>query len=792
MSKFHNFADQNFVQINMKIRVKNIIAIGIIAMTLISCSGKLQKADYQVIPLPKNITENTTENPFILSKNVCITYPTSQAELAKEANFLSEFLNEILGYSLKVEASDSFKTGAINLSIDPTVFTEKDSYKIIVNENNINIISSEASSAFFAIQTLRKSLPFDAKGENIVMPAAEIYDYPRFGHRGMMLDVSRHIFALDSIKEFIDVMALHNMNKFHIHLTDDQGWRIEIKKYPELTQIGAWRSGTKIGKSETYDTIRHGGFYTQEELRDLVQYAADRHIDIIPEIDLPGHQLAALATYPELGCTGGPYEVWRQWGVSDDVICAGNEDAMRFLEDVLTEVMDIFPSEYIHIGGDECPKVRWEQCPKCQAKIKELGFKDDDHFKAEAYLQSYVMTRMEKFVENHGRKVIGWDEILEGGLGPNVTVMSWRSIDGGKEGAKQHHDVIMTPCSHLYFDYYQTDNTDDEPLAIGGYIPVSRVYEFEPIPSDLTEEEAKHILGPQANLWVEYIKDMNTVFYRVLPRMDALTEVQWVSPEQKDYDSFRKRAYKMVELYDIKGWNYAKHIFDIDVEIVPNVEAKCIDVTMSKFGEGDILYTLDGTDPLTNGTKYTEALKLTENAKLRAIVKRTRSVGKEFRTDIELSKSSMKPISLKNEPHENYRFDGANTLIDGLSGGNNYKTGRWIAFFGENLDATIDLIEEQEISNLQFNCNLTKGDWIFNAKSVKILASNDGNTFEEIHYQEFPIETVREDGFISYSVDFEKTSTRFVNVVIEPHICPEGHSGYGYPAWIFVDEIKIN
>ena len=776
----------------MKIRVKNIIAIGIIAMTLISCSGELQKADYQVIPLPKNITENTAEKPFILSKNVCITYPTSQAELAKEANFLSEFLNEILGYSLKVEASDSFKTGAINLSVDPTIFTEKDSYKIIVNENNINIISSETSSAFFAIQTLRKSLPFDAKGENIVMPAAEIYDYPRFGHRGMMLDVSRHIFDLDSIKEFIDVMALHNMNKFHIHLTDDQGWRIEIKKYPELTKVGAWRSGTKIGKSETYDTIRHGGFYTQEELRELVQYAADRHIDIIPEIDLPGHQLAALATYPELGCTGGPYEVWRQWGVSDDVICAGNEDAMRFLEDVLTEVMDIFPSEYIHIGGDECPKVRWEQCPKCQAKIKELGFKDDEHFKAEAYLQSYVMTRMEKFVEDHERKVIGWDEILEGGLGPNVTVMSWRSIDGGKEGAKQHHDVIMTPCSHLYFDYYQTDNTDDEPLAIGGYIPVERVYEFEPIPSDLTEEEAKHILGAQGNLWVEYIKDMNTVFYRILPRMDALTEVQWVSPEQKDYDSFRKRAYKMVEFYDLKGWNYAKHIFDIDVEIVPNVEAKCIDVTMSKFGDGDILYTLDGSDPLTNGTKYTEALKLTENAKLRAIVKRARSVGKEFKTDIELSKSSMKPISLKNEPHENYRFDGANTLIDGLSGGNNYKTGRWIAFFGENLDATIDLIEEQEISNLQFNCNLTKGDWIFNAKSVKILASNDGNTFEEIHYQEFPIETVREDGFISYSVDFEKASARFVNVVIEPHMCPEGHSGYGYPAWIFVDEIKIN
>ncbi len=773
-------------------KIKNIVTLGIIAIALISCSGNLKKADYNVIPQPKTITESVNGKPFVISEKVSITYPSSQSELAKEANFLSEYLNEILGYSLKVETSDSFKTGAINLSIDANSFTEKDSYKIIVNENNINIIASNTSSAFYAIQTLRKSLPFDAENENIAMPAAEIYDYPRFGYRGAMLDVSRHIFPLDSVKEYIEVMALHNMNKFHLHLTDDQGWRIEIKKYPELTEVGAWRAGTKIGKSETFDTIRYGGYYTQEELRELVQYAADRHITIIPEIDLPGHQLAALATYPEFGCTGGPYEVWRQWGVSEDVICAGNEDAMRFLEDVLVEVMDIFPGEYIHIGGDECPKTRWEQCPKCQAKIKELGLKDDDKFKAEAYLQSYIMKRMEKFLEDHGRKVIGWDEILEGGLGPNVTVMSWRSIDAGKEAAQQHHDVIMTPCSHLYFDYYQTDNTDNEPVAIGGYIPVSRVYEFEPIPSGLTDEEAKHILGPQANLWVEYIKNMNTVFYRVLPRMDALSEVQWVMPEQKNYDDFLNRAYKMVELYDIKGWNYAKHIFDIDVKIVPNVEAKCIDVTMSKFGDGDILFTLDGTDPLTNGAKYNESIKLTESCELRAIVKRDRSTGREFKTEINISKASMKPITLKNQPHENYRFDGANTLIDGLSGGRNYKTGRWIGFFGENIDAKIDLGEVQEISNLSFNCNLTKGDWIFNPKSAKIYVSEDGESYSEIHYQEFPIETVREDGVMTYNVDFEKVKTQYINIVIEPHLCPEGHSGYGYPAWIFVDELSIN
>lgn len=350
----------------------------------------------------------------------------------------------------------------------------------------------------------------------------------------------------------------------------------------------------------------------------------------------------------------------------------------------------------------------------------------------------------------------------------------------------------MTPCSHLYFDYYQTDDTDNEPIAIGGYIPVSKVYEFEPIPSGLTPEESKHILGPQANLWTEYIKDMKTVFYRILPRTDALSEVQWVLPEQKNYDDFLKRTYKMVELYDIMGWNYAKHIFDIKVDITPNIEAKCIDITMSKFGDGDILYTLDGSDPLTNGSKYVSPIKLTESAEVRAIVKRENNTGREYRTVVELSKSSMKPITLKTEPNEAYRFEGANTLIDGLSGGKNYKTGRWIAFFGETLDATIDLLDNQEISSLEFNCNLTKGDWIFNAKSVKILVSDDGNEYKEIYHEEFPIETVREDGVIAYDINFEKANARYVNVVIEPFMCPEGHSGYGYPAWIFVDELKIN
>lgn len=773
-------------------KIKHILISGIIAMSIISCSEKLQDADYHVIPLPKEITENIEEKPFTLSSSVHVTYPKNQPELLKEANFLSEYIEDILGYALKVEATDEFKNEAINLKIDSSDFDHNDAYQIIVNKDNINIIGSKASSVFYGIQTLRKSLPIGKKGQKVNLPAAVINDYPRFDYRGMMLDVSRHLFPLDSIKEFIEAIALHNINKFHLHLIDDQGWRMEIKKYPKLTEVGAWRSGTKIGKTEDYDTIRYGGFYTQEELRDLVQYAADRHITIIPEIDLPGHQLAALSSYPELGCTGGPYEVWRHWGVSEDVICAGNEKSMQFLEDVLLEVMEVFPSQYIHIGGDECPRSRWEQCPRCQAKIKELGLKDDDNHKAEDYLQSYIVERIEQFVENHGHHIIGWDEILDGKLAPNATVMSWRSSEGGKQAALQHHKVIMSPCTHLYFDYYQTDDTDNEPVGIGGYNPVIRVYSFEPIPEGLTEEESKYILGPQANLWTEYIGDISTAFYRSLPRMDALSEVQWCLPEQKDYNDFIARTFKMIDLYDLYHWNYAKHIFDLDVKTVPNIEEKCIEVSLSKFGEGDIRYTLDGSDPLTNGIKYVSPLKINNNCKLRAIVSRAKNTGKEYSATFDFSKSSMKPIILKNEPDKKYYFDGPNTLVDGLSGGINYKTGRWLGFFGEDMDAIIDLQEEQEINSVSFNCNINKNDWIYNAKHVKVLVSDDGNDFNEIYSQDFPILSFDDkDGVYPVEVTFEPVKTRYVEVIIAPFLLPKGHSGYGYPAWIFVDEIKI-
>ena len=768
---------------------KYIFIIAMLAMMFSSCQQPtVETIDYQVVPLPKEINLSE-EKPFVLNKKTVITYPRAHKELQNEADFLAGYIDDICGFRPAVKCTYNYMINAINLKIEEGDFVNDEAYQLIVNDKNIEIISSNTSGILYGIQTLRKSLPVGTDEDKIVFPAATINDWPRFAYRGMHLDVSRHFFPLDSVKVYIDAMALHNLNKFHIHITDDQGWRIEIKKYPKLTEVGAWRSGTLIGKSMAYDTIRHGGYYTQKELRDLVKYAADRHITIIPEIDLPGHMLAALASYPELGCTGGPYEVWKRWGVSEDVICAGNEKAMQFLEDVLLEVMDIFPSEFIHIGGDEVPRDRWKECPKCQAKIKQLGIKGDDKHSAEDYLQSYVMSRMEQFVENHGRHIIGWDEMLDGELAPNATVMSWRGSSGGQKAAKMHHNVIMTPNDYLYFDYYQTLDTDAEPFSIGGYNPVKKVYSYEPIPEGLTEDEEQYILGPQANIWTEYTSEFNVLLYRMLPRIGALAEVQWCNPEQKNYEDWVLREYRMTKLYDLYKWNYATHIFDIDVRIVPNVKEGYIEITMSKLIDGDMMYSFDNQE----FKKYTEPLKITQNCHFECyVVYPDGSKGRTFSTDFDFSKSSMRPIILKDQPHRNYAYNGADVLIDGLKGSSNYRSGRWLGFFGNALDATINLLQPTEVSGVKFNCNMNMKDWIFNAKTVKVLVSDDGLRFMEVFRQDFNmLPADYAESLYTVDVHFEPVEAQFVEVVIEPFDCPEGHNGYGYPGWVFVDEIMV-
>ena len=421
-------------------------------------------------------------------------------------------------------------------------------YSIETKGSHMVICVSDANGARYACETLRQLLPPSiylkkpAPDDKFVIPACTVRDAPRFGWRGMHLDSSRHFWQISEIKKYLDVMARYKLNRFHWHLTDDQGWRIEILKYPLLTQISCFREGTMIGHDfDSSDNIRYGAFYSQDEIRDIVEYASRLGIEVIPEIDFPGHMLAAMAAYPWLGCTGGPYETWTRWGVSEQVLCAGKESTFTFLQNVLDEVADLFPSEYIHIGGDECPKTEWKNCPDCQARIRELGLKDDDRHTAEEYLQSYVTTRIQGYLARKGKKIIGWDEILEGAPVPGATVMSWRGTDSGKAAAEAGMDAIMTPMDYFYLNRHQKDGDEQEPYGGGGFIPISRTYSFDPL-EGISADKQSHILGVQGCMWTEYIKENGELEDLLLPRLLALSEVQWCTPENKDYDRFISAA----------------------------------------------------------------------------------------------------------------------------------------------------------------------------------------------------------------------------------------------------------
>ncbi len=756
---------------------------------MMACSdGKVAKGDYGIIPLPQEVSM-INGGSFVLTPSTSIVYPEGNDLLKQAGEFLAAYIKEATGYAPKVVTAKGSKP--IHLSIDKSI-SNPEGYRLTVTPEGIELAGASEAGVFYGIQTLRKSIPAVAEGMNIELPSVTINDYPRFAYRGMHLDVSRHFFTVDSIKKYIDILALHNMNTFHWHLTDDQGWRIEIKKYPELTKIGSQRKQTVIGHNTgEYDGKPYGGFYTQDEIRDVIAYAQERFITIIPEIDLPGHQQAALATYPELGCTGGPYDVWQQWGISDDVICAGNPRSMQFLEDVLSEVIDLFPSEYIHVGGDECPKVRWKTCPKCQARIKAEGIKGDKKHSAEEYLQSSIISQMEKFVESKGRHIIGWDEILEGGLAPNATVMSWRGVDGGIEAAKQHHNVIMTPNTYLYFDYYQSTDTENEPMAIGGYLPLERVYSLEPT-AGIPDEYKKYVIGVQANLWTEYIPTFSQVEYMIMPRMAALAEVQWTDPSKKEYQSFLPRLVRMTKLYDRLGYNYAKNIFDIHAEFTTDTENGEIVVNLSTMGDGDIYYTLDGSEPTSASNKYEAPVKIKENATIKAVVVRPAGNSRVFSEKITFSKSTAKPVTLRVAPSKGYEFKGGPEMADGLIGDSNYKTGRWLGFQGKDLDAAIDLKQPVEISKVSFNTNVVKGDWIMGAAGVTVKVSEDGKNFKEVVSKTIPsLKQSDKDGIYPQEVTFAPVKARYVEVIIKSDKLPAWHGGAGNPAYLFVDEISI-
>jgi hexosaminidase len=762
---------------------------------LVSCSGSTPKADYEVIPLPQQITEKSGSG-FTLDETVKILFPEGNDAMARNAAFLSEYVAQMTGLQLQTEAAATVDAGAANghialtLGLDPE---KPEAYRLTVGKEGVTIVGGSEAGVFYGIQTLRKALP--VVSGSVLLPAVEVNDWPRFGYRGAHLDVSRHFIGVDSVKRFIDMLALHNMNRFHWHLTDDQGWRIEIKSRPELTTVGSKRKATVIGhNSGRYDSVPYGGFYTQDQAREVVAYAAERHITVIPEIDLPGHMLAALTAYPELGCTGGPYEVWGQWGVAEDVLCAGNDATLKFIDEVLGEVVDLFPSEYIHVGGDECPKVRWKSCPKCQARIRALGIKGDDKHTAEEYLQSFVINHAEKFLNARGRQMIGWDETLEGGLAPNATVMSWRGVEGGIEAARQKHQAIMTPTTYLYFDYYQSKETDKEPIAIGGYVPVEMVYNYEPVSPLLTPEEAEYIIGVQANLWTEYIPNFRQVEYMELPRMAALAEIQWSDPGRKNYNEFLARLPQLVRIYDLMGYNYATHVFDVNVSFTPNPAKGVLDVAMTAIDGAPIHYTLDGTEPTEASSRYVDTLRIAEPGALKAVVVRPTGHSRVFTEEIAFNKASVRPITMLQPINKQYEYAGAGTLVDGLRGNGNYKTGRWIAFWKNDMEAVIDLGDSTEISRAQIETCVVKGDWVFDARYFGVAVSDDGKTFRTVAEAEYPVMANSDrDGVYIHELLFEPTVTRFVKITAKPeHAMPTWHPGKNSPAFLFVDEIYLN
>lgn len=750
-----------------------------------------QTADFNIIPRPQQVNVSN-DAPFTLSAKTVISLGTNSQDMKRNANMLASYIEQATGIRPAIGKS---KNGtAIVLTIDKTI-ANAEGYKLDADAKQIRIAGASAAGVFYGIQTLRKSLPHvNGKASKVSIPAVHIADAPRFAYRGTHLDVSRHFVTADSVRQFIDMLALHNINRFHWHLTDDQGWRIEIKKYPLLTQIGSKRAQTVIGhNSGKYDGKPYSGFYTQKQIRDIVKYAADRYITIVPEIDLPGHMQAALAAYPDMGCTGGPYEVWQKWGVSDNVLCAGNDKTLTFIDNVLKEITQLFPSKYIHVGGDECPKTQWQKCPKCQARIKALNLEAKDGHSAEERLQSYIITHASNYLKSLGRNTIGWDEILEGGLAEGATVMSWRGESGGIAAAKQHHDVVMTPNSYLYFDYYQSLDKDNEPLAIGGYLPLETVYSYEPMPKELTADEARHIIGVQANIWTEYMPTFKQMQYMALPRLAALSEVQWSQPALKDYTSFTNRLTEFTHMYDRLGYNYAKHLYNVAIHVDSDNKWREILIHMTTAGKAEIRYTLDGTEPTVNSTLYTGAIVLQKSAKIRAAAFRDGKRSSVTSQDISFNKATACPVELLQPTHKNYTYKGGATLTDGLLGDKGFGTGRWLGFSGNDLEAVIDLKQNTDVSSVSLNTCVDKGSWIFDARNIEVSVSADGKSFTKVASKSLPaLEEQTPDNIYTYELTFPQTTTRYVKVTAtSEHNIPEWHGGKGKPAFLFVDEISV-
>ena len=769
--------------------MKRILFLFICPLLAVACNKRVV-ADYNVIPQVQNLSVKDGD-VYVFDSSRKLVYDNQDSRRSLE--LFAQDLEELVGIRPSVAA------GTSEDAKDNVYFTlglqdgGKEAYNINVSSDGILVRAVAPEGIYRATRTLLKSVGTE-KTSSVEFPSAEVSDWPRFGYRGLMLDVSRHFSDVEMVKRTIDMLALHQLNIFHWHLTDDQGWRIEIKSHPELTEVGAWRDDTVVGRylggtDYPTDGKRHGGFYTQEQIREIVAYAKERYIEIIPEIDLPGHTSAVLAAYPQLGCEDKEYKVANRWGVIRDVLCAGNPASLDLFKDIMDEVCELFPGKYIHLGGDECVKERWKACPKCQRKIRELGLKDGSRYSKEDYLQSWFMGEVASFVQSKGKRVIGWDEILEGVPMDDSVIMSWRGTEGGITAARMGHDVVMTPTSDMYFDQSQTLASQLEEIPVGGFINVMKVYSYEPLPASLTPEQQKHILGCQANVWCEYMPEERIRQYQMLPRLAALSEVQWTMPERKNYKDFLKRLPKMLSIYDHYGYNYAKHIFDVACSYSVNVEKGSLEVSLSTLGNDPIYYTLDGTSPQTKKAMLYDdtPIVISSPSELKVSVLRNGKFTKEetlFKLDC--NKATFKKVNISTTlnimqahlPHE--------ILTDGIIGSLRCDDYRWMSCTGR-MSLVLDLGKSESFSRIGWVALNSKSENILVPQNVKIQISEDGKQYCTILDIEKNHEIKAEQSVECISEEVGAQTARYIKMDFDSYKYPDKTS----PSWVFLSELIV-
>lgn len=780
-----------------------LLPILLLLTSVVACSSGAEenKNRYNIIPLPQQLTP--AEGEFKLNKNTTISYPAGNAEFKRVAEMFAKQLETASGMQLQIVENTEDTQPENSIAFKLSNNTEElgtEGYTLTVVPDRVLVEATAANGAFYALQTIYQLLPAEIvsprkESASWEMPCVKIKDWPVFVYRGLHLDVCRHFFTVEEVKQYIDMIAMHKMNTFHWHLTDDQGWRIEIKSHPKLTEVGSLRHKTLVGSyydeyPQVFEEKDYGGYYTQEQAKEIVAYAAERFITVIPEIEMPGHALAALAAYPELSCTGGPFEVEPKWGIFSDIFCP-KEETFALLEDVISEIVEIFPSEYIHVGGDEAHKDQWKKCPHCQALIKKMNLKNEEE------LQSYFITRMEKFINAKGRKIIGWDEILDGGIAPNATIMSWRGIRGAVAAAEQEHYAIMTPTAYCYLDYNQYDPYL-EPLAIGNFNTLQNTYSFNPIPENLDKELHKFILGVQGNMWTEYSSSQEDMQTKAFPRAIALAEIAWTESFRRDYYDFASRLRQHLRRLDILGVSYSKTMFDVLATPLYDAENNKLLVRLeSQYNPAGLRYTLDDSTPTDKSTTYTTPVEIDGRVTLKAgVFENGKLMGRIFEREYVSHEALGAKVTMEDGTTSTTLVDGIRVNIYNNPGWFNPKT--TVRVGGDDLSFVVDLKESKPINRVT-SCMLNQPLYRLVAPvGVSIAFSEDGESYTEPIEEAITNPQPTRRASVEHVTEVDNVNVRYIKVTYknagspfptDPDVQP--YSNAGKQSIIMLDELIV-